>query len=120
MGQDLKLRTKKFAVACWKFCAGLPKAKEFDHCTRQLIRCSSSVGANYRAAIRAKSTADFINKLKIIEEEADEFIYWLELIQEVQPTETKEAIHLLHEANELLAIIVSPIKTARGKSNKCP
>lgn len=72
--RDLKVRTKEFALACWKLCIELPKTREFDGWVRQLIRCSSSVGANYRAAQRAKSTADFINKLKIVEEEEDESI----------------------------------------------
>ena len=115
MRQNLKERTKYFAVACWQFRTGLSEFKELDPWARQLIRCSSSVGANYRAALRAKSTADFINKLKIAEEETDESIYWLELIQEVQGTGTKEIIQLLNEANELLAIIVTSIKTARKK-----
>ncbi|MEP0134305.1 MAG: four helix bundle protein [Eudoraea sp.] len=61
--QDLKLRTKNFAVECWRLCKQIPKSREFDAWVRQLIRCSSSVGANYRASQRAKSTADFIYKL---------------------------------------------------------
>ncbi len=70
--QDLKLRTKIFAIDCWKFCKEVPRSREIDAWVRQLIRSSSSVGANYRASQRAKSTADFINKLKIVEEEVDE------------------------------------------------
>jgi four helix bundle protein len=93
----------------------LPKSRELDQWIRQLIRSSSSFGANYRAALRARSTADFVNKLKIVEEEADESIYWLELIGEAELSGSKETIHLLDEANELLAIIVASIKTARKK-----
>ncbi|MGB5610350.1 four helix bundle protein, partial [Eudoraea sp.] len=70
--QDLKIRTKSFTIECWKLCKNIPKSREYDAWARQLIRCSSSVGANYRASQRAKSTADFIYKLKIVEEEVDE------------------------------------------------
>lgn len=111
--QDLKSRTKKFAVDCWRFCAKLPKSREFDAWARQLIRCSSSVGANYRASQRAKSTSDFINKLKIVEEEVDESVYWLELFIEVLPEYEIEINVLKNEASELLAITVASILTAR-------
>ena len=111
--QDLKFRTKRFAVDCWKLCADVPKSREFDAWARQLIRCSSSVGANYRASQRAKSTADFIYKLKIVEEEADESIYWLELFQEVLAPNNPDIPLLIKESNQLLAIIVTSIKTAR-------
>ncbi len=81
--QDLKFRTRKFAIDSWKFCKLVPRSREFDAWVRQLIRSSSSVGANYRASQRSKFTADFINKLKIVEEEVDESAYWLEWFQEV-------------------------------------
>ncbi len=116
--ENLKTRTKRFAIDCWKFCKEIPKSREFDAWARQLIRCSSSVGANYRAALRAKSTADFINKLKIVEEEADESIYWLQLFQEVLDPGQKEIQILIKEANELLAILVASIKTARKNRNR--
>jgi four helix bundle protein len=116
--QDLKSRTKRFAVNCWKLCNNIPKSREFDAWARQLIRSSSSVGANYRASQRAKSTADFINKLKIVEEETDESIYWLELFQEVLVPSKKEIKQLKQEANELLAIVVASIKTARKNKVK--
>ena len=111
--QDLKTRTKKFAIDCWRFCSKLPKSREYDAWSRQLIKCSSSVGANYRASQRAKSPADFINKLKIVEEEVDESGYWLELLLEVLPENEPEILVLKKEASELLAITVSSIKTAR-------
>jgi four helix bundle protein len=116
--QELKFRTKKFAVDCWKICKNIPKSREYDAWARQLIRCSSSVGANYRASQRAKSTADFINKLKIVEEEADESIYWLELFQEVLDPGREEIKNLKQEVNELLAIVVASIKTARKNKVK--
>jgi four helix bundle protein len=75
------------------------------------------MGANYRAASRAKSTADFINKLKIVEEEADESLYWLELLKELDKN-NPEIDRLLKEGNELLAITVASIKTARFNASK--
>jgi four helix bundle protein len=115
MKQQLKNRTKRFAIDCWFLCAKLPKSREYDAFCRQLIRCSSSVGANYRAACRAKSEADFINKLKIVEEEADESMYFLEIFLEIGSGQENEINRLLKEANELLSIIVASIKTMRVK-----
>ena len=86
-----------------------------------MIRCSSSVGANYRASQRAKSSADFINKLKIVEEEADESNFFLEIISEINKNEdfNAEINTLLKEGNEILAIVVASIKTARiNQENK--
>tara|TARA_R110000868_G_C10389391_1_gene720176 strand:+ start:84 stop:434 length:351 start_codon:yes stop_codon:yes gene_type:complete len=112
--QDLKIRTKKFAIDCWKLCEQIPRSRELDAWVRQLIRSSSSVGANYRASQRAKSTADFINKLKIVEEEVDESAYWLELFLEVYKNNTEQVDILHKEAKEILAIIVTSIKTAKA------
>ncbi len=80
---DLIVRTKMFALDCWHLCSKLPKTLEFNAYVYPLIRCSNSVGANYRASKRAKTSKDFINKLKIVEEEADESAYFLELILEI-------------------------------------
>ena len=117
MKEVLKKRTKKFAIDCWHLCSGFPVNREYDAFCRQLIRCSSSVGANYRAACRAKSDRDFINKLKIVEEEADESIYWLELFLQVLDTNHNEINRLIKESNELLAITIASIKTARKNRN---
>ena len=117
MKEVLKKRTKRFAMDCWHLCTKFPVSREFSAYCNQLIRCSSSVGAKYRAACRAKSDADFINKLKIVEEEADESMYFLELLLEVSVKEHGE-INLLHaEANELLPIIVASIKTMRNRKS---
>ncbi|MEM1259375.1 MAG: four helix bundle protein [Bacteroidota bacterium] len=116
--QDLKTRTKKFAVDCFRFCKTVPRSRELDAWVRQLIRSSSSVGANYRASQRAKSAADFINKLKIVEEEVDESIYWLELFIEVRENDLNTIKNLHKEAMELLAIVVASIKTARKNKTK--
>ena len=122
MKEIMKQRTKKFALDCWILCSKLPKSREFNAYVSQLIRCSSSVAANYRALQRAKSNADFINKLKIIEEEADESHFFLDLLNEVTTMENlqleKQFLPLIQEANELTAIIVSALKTARNNNNK--
>lgn len=115
--QDLKVRTKRFAIDCWQLCKQFPQSREFNAYVNQLIRSSSSVGANYRAANRAKSDKDFINKLKIVEEEADESMYWLEIFLEISDTNHDELKRLIAEANELLAITVSSIKTVRRRLN---
>ena len=115
-------RTKKFAIDCWILCSKLPKTREYNAYVNQLIRCSSSVGANYRATQRAKSAPDFINKLKIVEEEADESHFFLELIQDITMIEqiglNSEIEFLLKEANEITAIMVSSLKTARINNSK--
>ncbi|GGG40450.1 four helix bundle protein [Dokdonia pacifica] len=115
--RDLKKRTKKFTIDCWELCKQFPKSREFDAFIRQLIRSSSSVGANYRAANRAKSDRDFIHKMKIVEEEADESMFWLEVLKEVSDVNPEEITRLISEANELLAITVSSIKTVRKRIN---
>ncbi len=84
----------------------------------QLIRSSSSPGANYRAACRAKSSADFINKLKIVEEELDESVYFLELLLHFNPEFADNINLLVKEGNELLAITVSSLKTSRENQNR--
>ena len=111
-------RTKVFALNCWKFCFKIPKSREYNAYVNQLIRSSSSVGANYRASQRVKSTADFINKLKIVEEEIDESIYWLEIFEEILPEYKKETEVLKKEASELLAIMVSSINTTKRNQLK--
>ena len=120
MVQDLKTRTKKFAIDCGRLCRNFPHSREYNAYVNQLIRCSSSVGANYRASQRAKSTADFINKLKIVEEEVDESNFFLDLLKEVTKLEDKETLlfdPLLKESKELLAIIIASIKKKRENSN---
>ena len=113
--QDLKARTKKFTLDCLALCAKIPKSREFDSIVRQLIRSSSSVGANYRAANRAKSDRDFIHKLKIVEEEADESMFWLEILLEIDANNSPEIKKLIKESDELVAITVASIKTARKR-----
>jgi len=115
MKQDLKVRTKQFAIDVWSLCSKLPQSREYNNYVNQLLRCSSSVAANYRAVSRAKSTADFINKLKIVEEQADESQFFLELIDQINTKDelNLEVKRLIQEANEFVAIVVSSLKTAR-------
>jgi len=115
---ELKLRTKRFAIDIAKLCKALPNHIPTLFYVRQIIRSSSSVGANYRAACRAKSTADFINKLKIVEEEADETVFFLELILEFEINFDDEIRKLIKEGNEILSISVASINTARRKIKK--
>lgn len=118
MKEILKNRTRKYASDCWRLYTKFPISREYNAYCNQLIRCSSSVGANYRAACRAKSNADFINKLKIVEDEADESMYFLKLFLEVSDKEHKEIKRLHKEGNELLSIVVASIKTMRNVNRK--
>lgn len=113
---EFKRRTKLFAINIARFCNALPYHKIVKHYINQIVRSSASVGANYRAACRAKSKADFINKLRIVEEEADESMFFLELIVEFFPERKPEITLLYNEGNELLSMIVSSINTALGGS----
>ena len=117
---DMKLRTKRFAISCAFLCEKFPISRAYNAYVNQLIRCSSSVGANYRASQRAKSTADFINKLKIVEEEADESLFFMELLLEVNKdlNLNDEIKNLMNEGNEILSIIVASLKTARNNQIK--
>lgn len=113
---ELKDRTKQFAVEVVKFARSLPAEMATDHMARQLVRSGTSVGANYRASCRAKSGADFVSKMTTVEEEADESLFWLELLVETGTVARKRAATLLDEAEQLLRIVVASIKTARGRS----
>lgn len=92
---DLKIRTQNFAISVLKFLETLPNKYPYTAFVNQLTRASLSVGANYRSAQRAKSTADFINKLKIVEEETDECLYFFEVLKSIHPSLTNE-IHSFH------------------------
>jgi four helix bundle protein len=113
--KDLKQRTKKFALRIIRLVESLPRGKITDVIGKQLLRSGTSVGANYRSACRAKSTADFISKMGTVEEEADESIYWMELLIESGLISKDEVGELLDEADQIVAITVSSIKTARRR-----
>ena len=116
--QDMKLRTKTFTVDVWKLCIQLPKNREYNNLVYQLLKSSSSVGANWRASQRPKSQADFINKLKIVEEEADESCFWLEFLLEIWNEQHQEIKRLWKECDEILRITVSSINTAKSNANR--
>jgi len=109
--EELKARTKAFALRTIRLCQALPKNYIGDVLGKQLLRSATSVGANYRAACRARSQAEFSAKLQIVIEEADESAFWLELIEEsgLLPQERLKELH--KEADELTAIFVSSRKT---------
>lgn len=113
---DLLRRTKAFSVAVIRFFDELPKDEACRVIGRQLLRAGTSVSANYRAARRAKSTADFISKMGTVEEEADESALWLELLTDAGKVPAEKVKALQAEATELTAIAVASIKTARGGS----
>lgn len=108
-------RFKQFALAIIRFTKKFPNEQEYWTIKGQIIDSSTSGAANYRAADRAKSNADFINKLKIVEEEMDETMFWLEFTVGVSEEWRPDVTPLYREANELLSITVSSIKTARKK-----
>ena len=113
--EDLKKRTKQFALRIIKFVAALPKNIVGRAIGNQLIRAGTSVGANYRSACKARSKKEFIAKLGVVEEEADESAYWMELIIEGKLLKKELVQPLLDEANELVAIMAaSRITASRG------
>lgn len=112
---NLKRRTQSFALTVIRFVESLPPGETCRVIGRQLLRAGTSVGANYRAAARAKSTPDFISKMGTVEEEADECGYWLELLVKDGKVTQAAAAPLLAESSELTAIAVSSINTARSR-----
>ena len=116
----IKKRTQDSALRVVKLCEHLFETKKEVNkiIGRQLLRSGTSVGANYRAACRAKSTADFINKLKIVEEEADETMYWLELLEMAEIVSESQVFDLKQEFDEILAIVVSTTISSRKKLDK--
>ncbi|WP_197463626.1 four helix bundle protein [Desulfuromonas sp. DDH964] len=112
---EFKNRTRTFAIRVIRLEEALPKNQTAKVIGNQLLRCGTSVGANYRASCRAKSPADFIAKMAIVEEECDESIYWMELIAEAGLMNEKRLTDLKNEANEILSMVVASIKTARSR-----
>ena len=111
---EMKERTRAFALRIIQLVEALPRTRTADVIGKQLLRCGTSVGANYRASCRARSQADFVAKTGIVEEEADETIYWIELLVESDLIKKERVVNLLDEANQIVAIVVSSIRTARG------
>ena|SRR6185312_11168765 len=115
---DLKTRTKEFALQIIKLFRTLPRSEEARVIGKQILRSGTSVGANYRAACRSRSKAEFISKISIVLEEADETVYWLELLSHAEIASPLKLKELLREANELTSIFVSSLRTSKGLEDK--
>jgi four helix bundle protein len=109
---DLKARTKAFALRIFKLVDALPRTIQGRTVASQIIRSGTSVAANYRAACRARSRAEFIAKIGVVEEEADETLFWLELIVDASLVKAKRIRPLIAEADELVAIMAASRKSA--------
>lgn len=122
MSEQVKNRTRKFALDVMTFCGAFPRRFETQHVVAQLLRSSSSVAANYRAAFRGRSRSEFSAKLGIVVEEADESQFWVEILRDaanllkipLKAELTREMDRLIQEAEELLRIAVASQKTARS------
>ena len=111
-----KQRTKQLALRFIEMVDALPKNRTADVIGRQLIRSGTSIGANYRAACRGKSTADVIAKLRIVEEEADESAYWMELLIESGLLSEARVSELMQETSEIIAMTVASIRTLQKRN----
>ena len=117
---EFKSRTKQVALRVIRLVNTLPTSGVSGVIGKQLVRSGTSIGANYRAACRGKSTADVLHKLAIVEEEADESLYWIELLVESEIVSAKKLAALSKEISEILRMIVASIKTLRYKAEKVP
>ena len=115
---EMKARTKTYAKRIVKLCEALPDKWVARTLGRQLLRSGTSVGANYRAVCRAKSAADFLNKLRIVEEECDESLFWMELLVECNLVNARRLTSLMQEGNEFLSIVVASAKTTRSSNTR--
>jgi four helix bundle protein len=113
--QELKQRTRAFALRCIKLAASFPRNKVGDVVGRQLIKAATSVAANYHSACAARSFADFLNKLGIVEEEADESVFWIDFAPDAGLTKRGLVADLLKEGQEILRIVVASEKTAKAR-----
>jgi four helix bundle protein len=111
---EMKARTRAFALRVIRLAESFPNTPTANVIRNQMLRCGPSVGANYRAACRARSKPDFVSKRGIVEEEADETMYWIELSVDAGITKKSRVDSLLEERNEILSIVVSSIKTAKA------
>ncbi len=116
--KDLKQRTKLFALRALKLIDSLPETRSGRVLANQLGRSGTSVGANYRAACRSRSTAEMISKLSVVEEEADESCFWMELIADHGLVAAEKLAPLLREADELTAIMVASRRTLAARNPK--
>jgi len=112
--EELKRRTKQFGLRVIRLVEALPSTRTANVIGNQLLRAGTSVGANYRSACRGRSKADFISKVGIAIEEADESLYWMEMLIEAGIVSEKRLADLMKEADELVAILTASVKTARS------
>lgn len=112
--EELKRRTKHFGLRVIRVVEALPSTRTANVIGNQLLRAGTSVGANYRSACRGRSRADFIAKVGIVIEEADESLYWMEMLVEAELVSEARLADLMQEANELIAILTASVKTARA------
>jgi four helix bundle protein len=112
--EGLKDRTKRFALMVIRLCRIVQPSQEGRTITRQLLRSATSVAANYRAVCRSRSKPDFVSKLGIVLEEADESLFWLELLLDSGVVQPDQIRTLLREANELVSIFVASLRTVKG------
>ena len=118
--RDLKLRTRAFALQVVRLVERLPRGRAADVIGRQLLRAGTSVAANYRSARRARSRREFVAKMGIVEEEADESSFWIELLAQAGLATSEQISELQGEADQLVAITVASIRTARGGRGSVP
>ena len=118
--RDLKERTKAFALGVLRLVQDLPRGRFVDVIGHQLLRAGTSVAANYRSARRARSRREFLAKMGIVEEEADESSFWLELLEEAGLVTSERVVELQREAGQLVAITIASIHTARGDRGSVP
>jgi four helix bundle protein len=111
--EQLKARSKKMAIDVFRLVAPIPHGRETDVIVKQIVRSSSSVAANYRSACKARSKADFISKIGIVEEEADETLFWLEYLLDLNLVNSGNAEPLMKEIKELVAIFTASGRTAK-------
>jgi four helix bundle protein len=115
---ELKLRTKQFAISIIRLVDELPNTKSGNTIGNQIIRSGTSVAANYRSACRARSNADFVSKITVVEEECDETLFWLELIVDSDLLKRERLASLIKEADELTAIFTATGRTAKQNHPK--
>lgn len=113
----LKLRTRAYALAIVRLVQSVKHEMVSDVLAKQLVRCGTSVGANYRSACRARSRAEMISRLSVVEEEADESLYWLEIMADAQILERSAIQNLMLEGEEILKIVVASIRTLKSKQD---
>ena len=118
--QEFKVRTRQIALRIVRLVESLPRSDTAGVIGKQLLRSGTSIGANYRAACRGKSRADLVHKLSIVEEEADESLYWIELLIDAKLVLERKVVPLVNEINEVLAMTVASIKTLRGGAVRNP